>query len=92
MIVITSSPTVSHSVPYALKREMETQVKDMLKKGVIEPSFSPWSAPAILVPKKSSDGRPNYRVCVDFRVLNQVTQFDSISQWWTIIVDFGIWN
>ena len=32
---------------------------------------------AILVPKKSSDGRPKYRFCVDFRALNQVTQFDT---------------
>ena len=39
-----------YRVPYALREEMETQVRDMLKKGVIEPSFSPWSAPAILVP------------------------------------------
>jgi hypothetical protein len=57
--------------------EMEGQIKDMLKKGVIEPSFSPWSAPAILVPKKTLDGRPKYRFCVDFRALNKVTQFDT---------------
>ena len=56
---------------------METQVRNMLKNGVIEPSSSPWAAPAILVPKKSSDGRPKYRFCVDFRALNQVTQFDT---------------
>ena len=66
-----------YRVPYALRDEMETQVKTMLKKGVIEPSSSPWAAPAILVPKKSTDGRPKYRFCVDFRALNKITQFDN---------------
>jgi hypothetical protein len=66
-----------YRVPFALREEMERQVQDMLKKGVIEPSTSPWSAPCILVPKKSPDGSPKFRFCVDFRALNQVTQFDS---------------
>jgi hypothetical protein len=47
-----------YRVPFALREEMENQVRDMLQKGVIEPSSSPWAAPAILVPKKSPDGRP----------------------------------
>jgi hypothetical protein len=66
-----------YRVPYALREEMEGQVRDMLKKGVIEPSSSPWSAPSILVPKKSPDGRPKWRFCVDYRALNKVTQFDT---------------
>jgi hypothetical protein len=65
-----------YSVPYALREEMEGQFRDVLKKGVIEPS-SPWRASAILVPKKSTDGGPNYGFCVDFRALNKVTQFDT---------------
>jgi len=56
---------------------MEQQVQKMLQKGVIRPSTSPWSAPAILVPKKSEDGKPKFRFCVDFRALNAVTKFDS---------------
>jgi hypothetical protein len=51
----------SYRAPYALREGIEGQVRDMMNKGVIEPSFSPWSAPAILVPKKSLDGRPKYR-------------------------------
>ena len=66
-----------YRVPYALRNEMEGQVRNMIQKGVIEPSVSPWNAPAILVPKKSADGRPKYRFCVDFRSLNKVTQFDT---------------
>jgi hypothetical protein len=55
---------------------MKAQVEKMLDKGVIRPSNSPWSAPAILVPKKSLDERPKYRFCVDVRALNAVTKFD----------------
>jgi hypothetical protein len=66
-----------YKVPYALRKEMVTQVTDMLDKGIIEPSSSPWSAPAIFVPKRSLDGRPKYRFCVDFRALYKVTQFDA---------------
>jgi hypothetical protein len=66
-----------YRVHFALRQKMETQVKDMLKKGVIEPSQSPWGAPALLVPKKSSDGKPKYRFCVDLRALNKITTFDN---------------
>jgi hypothetical protein len=66
-----------YRVPFALREEMENQVKDMVDKGVIEPSSSPWAAPAILVPKKSPDGTPKYRFCVDFRALNAITKFDT---------------
>ena len=48
----------------------------MLDKNTIRESQSPLSAPAILVPKKSLDGKPKYRFCVDFRALNAVTKFD----------------
>ena len=65
-----------YRTPFALRQEMETQVQEMLKKGVIRQSTSPWSAPSLLVPKKSPDGKPKYRFCVDFRALNSVTRFD----------------
>jgi hypothetical protein len=67
----------SNRVPFALRKEMENQVQEMLRKGVIEESTSLWNFPAILVPKKSQDGTPKFRFCVDFRALNAVTQFDS---------------
>jgi hypothetical protein len=67
----------TYRVQFALKDEMENQVQDMLNKGVIEKSNSPWNAPAILVPKKSLDGEPKYRFCVDFRALNAVMQLDT---------------
>jgi hypothetical protein len=64
-----------YRTPYALRHEMQRQVQDMLDKDIIRESQSPWSAPAILVPKKSLGGRPKYRLCVDFRALNAVTKF-----------------
>jgi len=56
---------------------MEQQLQKMLQKGVIRPSTSPWSAPAILVQKKSEERKPKFRFCVDFRDLTGVTKFDS---------------
>jgi hypothetical protein len=64
-------------VPFALRRDMKTQMKDMLKKGSIELSQSPWGVPALLVPKKSLDGKPKYLFFVDIRALNKITMFDS---------------
>ena len=55
---------------------MKSQIEEMLDKGVIRESNSPLSAPAIAVPKKSPDGKPKFRFCVDFRPLNSVTTFD----------------
>jgi len=65
-----------YKTPFALKDEMKAQVENILAKGVIRESSSPWSAPAILVPKTSPDGKPKYMFCVDFRALNAVTKFD----------------
>ena len=48
---------------------MKSQIDNMLFKGVFRESHSPWSAPAILVPKRSLDGKPKYRFRVDFRAL-----------------------
>ena len=50
----------------------EAQIKDLLAKGWIEPSASPWGAPILFVPKK--DGK--LRMCVDFTGLNARTVRD----------------
>ena len=60
-------------LPHAMREEVDQQVEDMLRNGIIQPSSSPWSAPVILVQKK--DG--TYRFCVDYRALNEVTVRDS---------------
>lgn len=54
-------------------------MKALERDGVITHSDSPWNAPLLVVPKKKPDinGKVKYRVCVDFRKLNQVTVGDA---------------
>ncbi|KAK6119791.1 hypothetical protein DH2020_046460 [Rehmannia glutinosa] len=54
--------------PLELK-ELKTQLQELLDKGFIKPSFSPWGAPVLFVRKK--DG--TMRLCIDYRGLNSVT-------------------
>jgi hypothetical protein len=49
--------------------ELKEQLKELLDKGYIRPSASPWGAPIIFVPKK--DG--TQRLCMDYYSLNEVT-------------------
>jgi hypothetical protein len=49
--------------------ELKEQLQELLDKGYIHPSASPWGAPVIFVQKK--DG--THRMCVDYRSLNEVT-------------------
>jgi hypothetical protein len=49
--------------------ELKTQLQELLDKGFIRPSSSPWGCPALFVKKK--DG--SLRLCVDYRRLNAVT-------------------
>ena len=48
--------------PAAMK-ELKTQLQELLDKGFIRPSVSPWGAPVLFVKKK--DG--SMRLCVDYR-------------------------
>ena len=50
-------------------KELKSQLQDLLDKGFIRPSTSPWGAPVLFVRKK--DG--SLRLCIDYRQLNKVT-------------------
>jgi hypothetical protein len=49
--------------------ELKIQLQDLLDKGYIRPSASPWGCPALFVKKKDN----SLRLCVDYRPLNAVT-------------------
>jgi hypothetical protein len=48
--------------------ELKKQLQDLLDKGFIRPSTSPWGCPALIVKKDES-----LRLCIDYRPLNEVT-------------------
>jgi hypothetical protein len=55
--------------PFYQKTKIERIVRELLELGVIQPSQSPFSSPVILIRK--ADGC--WRMCVDYRALNQAT-------------------
>lgn len=55
-------------------KELKTQLQDMVDKGYIRPSVSPWGAPVLFVKKK--DG--TMRLCIDSYQLNKVTICDDL--------------
>jgi hypothetical protein len=59
----------AYRVPEPELVELKKQIDEMLEKGYIRPSTSPWAAPLLFVEKK--DGTK--RMCIDYRALNEVT-------------------
>jgi hypothetical protein len=73
--VIELKPDTTHiyKTPYRMATselaELKEHIKELLEKGFIRPSSSPWGAPVIFFPKKDD----TQMLCVDYRALNEVT-------------------
>ncbi|KAM1798221.1 hypothetical protein ACFX12_032316 [Malus domestica] len=50
-------------------RELKVQLQELVNKGFIQPSTSPWRPPVLFVRKKDR----TLRLCIDYRQLNRVT-------------------
>jgi hypothetical protein len=66
-VVSVSRTPYRMSTPELVK--LKLQLKEMMDKGYIRPSVSPWGAPVLFLKKK--DG--TLRLCIDYRQLNKVT-------------------
>ncbi|KAJ9544312.1 hypothetical protein OSB04_024019 [Centaurea solstitialis] len=72
-IDLVPGATLIAKAPYRLApselKEMLAQLQELLDKGFIRPSTSPWGAPVLFVKKKDD----TMRMCIDYRELNKVT-------------------
>ena len=50
-------------------KELKINLQELLDKGFIRPSVSPWGAPVLFVKKKNG----TLRMCIDYRQINKVT-------------------
>jgi hypothetical protein len=73
VIELKSGTTPIYKTPYRMATlelaKLKEHIKELLEKGFICPSSSPWGAPVIFVLK--NDG--TQRLYVDYRVQNEVT-------------------
>ncbi|XP_022857499.1 uncharacterized protein LOC111378517 [Olea europaea var. sylvestris] len=50
-------------------KELQRQVDELMKKGYVRESLSPYAVPVLLVPKKNG----TWQMCMDCRVINNMT-------------------
>lgn len=65
--VVVNKP--SYRIPHAQQEKLDVVIQEMQKDGIISRSKSDFNSPLILVPKGDS-----FRVCIDFRKLNEKIQ------------------
>ncbi|XP_070681775.1 uncharacterized protein [Malus domestica] len=73
-VVIDLLPSTNHIslTPYRMTpdklRELKVKFQELVDKGFIQPSISPWGAPVLFVRKKDE----TLRLCIDYRQLNRI--------------------
>ena len=81
MLVEVEIDTRNHppiaSKPYTLPLKphdwVQREIETLERAGIIERSISPWASPVVIVPKKSTPGRPpRRRMCADYRRINKL--------------------
>lgn len=63
----------NYRTPHSQKDEIKKQVVKLNSDGVVEPSFSAYNSPVLLVPKKPLPGssEKRYRLVIDYRQINK---------------------
>jgi hypothetical protein len=73
----TAKPPASRPYPLALKHQdwVRDDLEDLLERGIIQRSFSPYALPILIVPKRAPPGAPvkeTKRMVIDYRRLNSI--------------------
>ena len=62
-----------YTLPLKHYKWVQREIETLEKAGIIERSISPWASPVVIVPKKSSPGKPpRRRMCIDYRRINKL--------------------
>ncbi len=75
IITVDEIPVRKRAYKVSMEKQqfIESQVQELLDKGIIRPSTSPWASPVVVVQKKDGGSR----FCVDYRGLNAKTHLDA---------------
>ncbi|GBN96770.1 Retrovirus-related Pol polyprotein from transposon 17.6 [Araneus ventricosus] len=74
--------TKPYSIPLMAKKYVQQEINNLLEAGIIEPSSSSYCFPVIFIKKKQnpndSNSEPKFRMVVDYRLLNSITEIFKI--------------
>src|SRR3954447_3323623 len=64
-----------YNIPYAYHQWVREEIDKMELNGIVRKSESPWASPVLVVAKKGTgEGKFAPRLCIDYRLLNDVTK------------------